>query len=155
MLPASRASAIFFPATCSACWAWVRMDCVIARRCPDDTLIYYAGLLAQRPRSAQALQQILADYFEVPVEIEQFAGGWYRLDRRDAMPLVGGKQRKRRTRFRRRGGRRSMEPAVEGAHRSRSVDAGAVCGFSARRAIVGAAASLGESFFPTTNGILK
>jgi type VI secretion system protein ImpH len=46
----------------------------------DDTLVYYGGLLAQRPRSAQALQQILADYFEVPVEIEQFAGGWYRLD---------------------------------------------------------------------------
>jgi type VI secretion system protein ImpH len=46
----------------------------------DDTLIYYAGLLAQRPRSAQALQQILADYFDVPVEIEQFAGAWYRLD---------------------------------------------------------------------------
>ena len=47
---------------------------------PDDTLIYYAGLLAQHPRSAQALRQILADYFEVPVEIEQFAGGWYTLD---------------------------------------------------------------------------
>ncbi|HLV85429.1 MAG TPA: type VI secretion system baseplate subunit TssG [Candidatus Sulfotelmatobacter sp.] len=46
----------------------------------DDALIYYAGLLAQRPRSAQALKQILADYFEVPVEIEQFAGGWYRLE---------------------------------------------------------------------------
>jgi type VI secretion system protein ImpH len=46
----------------------------------DDTLIYYAGLLAQRPRSAQALQQILADFFDVPVQIEQFAGGWYRLD---------------------------------------------------------------------------
>lgn len=46
----------------------------------DDTLIYYAGLLAQRPRSAQALQQILSDYFEVPVAIEQFSGGWYRLD---------------------------------------------------------------------------
>jgi type VI secretion system protein ImpH len=46
----------------------------------DDSLIYYAGLLAQRPRSAQALQQILSDYFDVPVQIEQFAGGWYRLD---------------------------------------------------------------------------
>jgi type VI secretion system protein ImpH len=46
----------------------------------DDTLVYYAGLLAQRPRSAQALQQILGDYFDVPVAIEQFAGGWYRLD---------------------------------------------------------------------------
>lgn len=47
---------------------------------PDDAMIYYAGLLGQRPRSAQALQQILADYFDVPVEIEQSSGGWYRLD---------------------------------------------------------------------------
>lgn len=47
---------------------------------PDDSLIYYCGLLAQRPRSAQALRQILGDYFKVPVEIEQFSGGWYRLD---------------------------------------------------------------------------
>lgn len=46
----------------------------------DDSLIYYSGLLSQRPRSAQTLQQILADYFEVPVAIEQFAGGWCRLD---------------------------------------------------------------------------
>ena len=43
----------------------------------DDSLIYYAGLLSQRPRSAQALQQILADYFDAPVEIEQFVGSWY------------------------------------------------------------------------------
>lgn len=47
---------------------------------PDDSLLYYAGLLAQKPRSATALQQVLADYFGVPVEIEQFAGAWYRLD---------------------------------------------------------------------------
>lgn len=46
----------------------------------DDSLIYYAGLLAQWPRSASALRQVLADYFGVPVEIEQFAGGWYQLD---------------------------------------------------------------------------
>jgi type VI secretion system protein ImpH len=57
----------------------------------DDTLIYYAGLLAQRPRSAQALQQILADYFEVPVRIEQFAGGWYRLDHETQCNLSEGK----------------------------------------------------------------
>jgi len=47
----------------------------------DESLLYYSGLLAQRPRSATALRQILSDYFEVPVEIEQFAGAWYRLDR--------------------------------------------------------------------------
>ncbi len=57
---------------------------------PDDTLIYYAGLLAQRPRSAQGLQQILADYFEVPVKIEQFAGGWYRLDGETQCRLADG-----------------------------------------------------------------
>jgi type VI secretion system protein ImpH len=57
----------------------------------DDTLIYYAGLLAQRPRSAQALQQILSDYFDVPVQIEQFAGGWYRLDRETQCNLSEGK----------------------------------------------------------------
>jgi len=47
----------------------------------DDSLIYYAGLLAQQPRSAVALRQVLADYFNVPVEIEQFAGGWFKLDK--------------------------------------------------------------------------
>jgi type VI secretion system protein ImpH len=47
---------------------------------PDDVLVYYSGLLGQRPRSAQALGQILADYFDVPVEIEQFSGGWYQLE---------------------------------------------------------------------------
>jgi type VI secretion system protein ImpH len=46
----------------------------------DDSLLFYSGLLAQHPRSAVALERILSDYFEVPVEVEQFAGGWYRLD---------------------------------------------------------------------------
>src|SRR4029077_2380484 len=41
---------------------------------PDDSLLYYSGLLAMNTRSAMALQQILADYFEVDVEIEQFVG---------------------------------------------------------------------------------
>lgn len=58
----------------------------------DDALIYYAGLLGQRPRSAQALQQILADYFEVPVSIEQFAGGWYRLDPETQCRLEGNNE---------------------------------------------------------------
>ena len=47
----------------------------------DDSLIFYAGLLAQWPRSASALCQVIGDYFAVPVEIEQFAGGWFKLDR--------------------------------------------------------------------------
>ena len=53
----------------------------------DTSLIFYAGLLAQRPRSAQALRQILEDYFDVPVAIEQFAGSWSRLSDSDQCHL--------------------------------------------------------------------
>lgn len=47
---------------------------------PDEALLHYLGLLDLQPRSAAALEQILEDYFEVPVEVEQFVGSWYRLD---------------------------------------------------------------------------
>jgi type VI secretion system protein ImpH len=47
----------------------------------DEVLIFYAGLLAQHQRSPGALEQLLSDYFEVPVEVEQFIGAWYRLSR--------------------------------------------------------------------------
>ena len=56
----------------------------------DDSLLYYSGLLAQRPRSAAALRNLLSDFFEVPVEVEQFAGGWYPLDRNTQTALEGG-----------------------------------------------------------------
>jgi type VI secretion system protein ImpH len=48
---------------------------------PDDTLLYYAGLLSLPSRPAVALEQLLADYFGVPVEVEQFVGAWYPLAR--------------------------------------------------------------------------
>lgn len=47
----------------------------------DDALLYYAGLFALHTRSAQALGNILSDYFSVPVQVEQFVGAWYQLDR--------------------------------------------------------------------------
>lgn len=50
---------------------------------PDTVLLHYSGLLSQHPRSAIALEQIIADYFEVPVSIEQFTGRWHKLDTRD------------------------------------------------------------------------
>jgi type VI secretion system protein ImpH len=56
----------------------------------DESLLYYSGLIAQRPRSAAALRNLLNDYFEVPVEVEQFAGGWYPLDRDTQTNLQGG-----------------------------------------------------------------
>jgi len=46
----------------------------------DQTLISYEGLFAQYPRSAAAFRSMLADYFEVPVEVQPFAGTWRPLD---------------------------------------------------------------------------
>ena len=43
----------------------------------DDVLAFYAGLFAQQPRGAVALEQLIEDFFGVPVTIEQFVGGWY------------------------------------------------------------------------------
>jgi len=44
-----------------------------------DALLFYAGLLASQQRSAIGLQQLLEEYFDVPVEIQQFVGAWYPL----------------------------------------------------------------------------
>ena len=46
---------------------------------PDDALIFYTGLLSLHPRSASALRNLLMDYFEIPVGVEQFVGSWYSL----------------------------------------------------------------------------
>ncbi len=46
----------------------------------DRAFIYYAGLLSQKPRSAQGLKQMLEDYFDVEVEVVQFVGSWRPLD---------------------------------------------------------------------------
>jgi len=64
-----------------------------------ETLLYYAGLLGQQPHSANALEALLGDYFEVPVSVEQFVGQWLplsadqrtRLSSRDASRgAIGG-----------------------------------------------------------------
>ena len=46
----------------------------------DEALMFYTGFLSLHPRSATALKFILWDYFDVPIEIEQFVGAWHRLD---------------------------------------------------------------------------
>ncbi len=45
----------------------------------DEALLFYAGLLAQHPRSASALEGLLKDYFGVPAEVTQFVGQWLSL----------------------------------------------------------------------------
>lgn len=47
----------------------------------DDVLLFYTGLFGLSTRPAAGLEQLLADYFGVPVAIEQFVGAWYPLER--------------------------------------------------------------------------
>src|SRR5947199_303842 len=54
----------------------------------DEILLYYAGLLSQRPRAAIALEGLLQDYFGVPVEVEQFTGEWFLMNV-DALTCLG------------------------------------------------------------------
>lgn len=46
----------------------------------DDSLLFYGGLLGLKTRPATALRHILSDYFEIPVEVEEFVGAWHLLD---------------------------------------------------------------------------
>ena len=55
----------------------------------DDSLLFYSGLLSMRARSAAALQRILWDYFDVPVEVEQFVGAWHRLEESNLCRFLG------------------------------------------------------------------
>jgi type VI secretion system protein ImpH len=47
---------------------------------PDEGLLLYAGLIAQRPHSATAIELIVADYFGVAASLQQFSGQWLDID---------------------------------------------------------------------------
>lgn len=47
---------------------------------PDRALLYYAGILAERPHSMAGLLTILRDYFALPFRARQMVGRWLRLD---------------------------------------------------------------------------
>jgi type VI secretion system protein ImpH len=49
---------------------------------PTAALAQYAGIMWQRPRSAAGLEQILSDYFQVSISVEQFVGAWVDINRR-------------------------------------------------------------------------
>ncbi len=42
----------------------------------DEALAYFSGALQQRTLSAEQLQRLLADYLQVPVQLEPFVGQW-------------------------------------------------------------------------------
>lgn len=46
----------------------------------DLGTLRYAGILAQRPRTAANLEQLLSDYFSVPVQARQFQQQWLLLE---------------------------------------------------------------------------
>jgi type VI secretion system protein ImpH len=46
----------------------------------DLALVYYSGFLAHRPRCATSLEVMLADYFQLPLRVQQFQGQWLKLD---------------------------------------------------------------------------
>lgn len=46
----------------------------------DEALIFYGGLVTQRPHSTVAIELMLSDHFGVPVKIRQFAGQWLKLE---------------------------------------------------------------------------
>jgi len=50
-------------------------------RVRDDVLLFFSGLLSLTPRSTMGLEQLLSDFFDVPVAVEQFAGAWFPLER--------------------------------------------------------------------------
>ena len=88
---------------------------------PDESLLPYVGLIAQRPHSANALANILSDYFGVAVEIEQFFGIWLDLEERDwtllgsqnsalgATTIAGTRVREQQSKFRLRVGALTFE----------------------------------------------
>lgn len=47
---------------------------------PHEFFARFVSLLALQPRSGEALRTILSDYFEVPVDVQQYKGAWYRLE---------------------------------------------------------------------------
>ena len=57
----------------------------------DEALLFYAGHFAHFPRSALALELILADYFELPVGMRQFRGQWLYLSAEDQARLPSGR----------------------------------------------------------------
>lgn len=53
---------------------------------PDDrvrdwALLRHTSVLARRRRSASQIARVLSDYFQVPVEVQQFQGQWLELER--------------------------------------------------------------------------
>jgi type VI secretion system protein ImpH len=54
---------------------------------PDLARLHYAGLLSAQTRNAAGLRAMLEDFFDLPVEVEQFVGRWVELPRKSRLRL--------------------------------------------------------------------
>jgi len=70
--------------------AAVRHELQPRRAIGDEALRFYAGLLAQRHRSAIGLENMLCDYFGVEVAVRQFCGQWLKLARENQSTFAPG-----------------------------------------------------------------
>lgn len=55
----------------------------------DEALVYYSGFYSHQPRAAVPLERLLGDYFELPIELEQFVGRWQYLDEAQRSRIAG------------------------------------------------------------------
>ena len=55
----------------------------------DEAFIYYSGLFGLIPKSPLALESVLGDYFDIPVELEPFVGTWRTLAEPDQCTFGG------------------------------------------------------------------
>ena len=49
----------------------------------DESLLPYTALIAQKPHSTNAVENVVSDYFSVPAKMEQFYGQWLALNKQD------------------------------------------------------------------------
>lgn len=54
----------------------------------DESLLPYTGLIAQKPHSASALENVISDYFSVGVKVLQFFGQWLPLGPQDVTKVA-------------------------------------------------------------------
>jgi type VI secretion system protein ImpH len=54
---------------------------------PDLARLHYAGLLSSQTRNAAGLRAMLEDFFDLPVEVEQFVGRWVELPEKFQLKL--------------------------------------------------------------------
>ena len=58
----------------------------------DEVFLYYSGHFAHFPRSALALESLLADHLEMPVEVLQCQGQWLHLDPGDQAVMPSARE---------------------------------------------------------------